>query len=148
MRKITLVLALLALTPFALGACGGDDDDEADSGSETTAAETTDSGGEEPAGGGGGATVNITADPDGALAFTEDAVTTPAGSVTVEFDNPASVGHDVVVEDESGEELLRTEVITDSTSTATGELEAGDYTFYCSVAGHREAGMEGTLTAE
>lgn len=145
MRKITLVLALLALTPFALGACGGDDD-EGDSGSETNAAETTDSGGEEPAGGGG--MVNIAADPDGALAYTEDAVTAPAGSVTVEFDNPASVGHDVVVEDEGGEELLRTEVITDSTSTATGELEAGDYTFYCSVAGHREAGMEGTLTAE
>jgi plastocyanin len=145
MRKITLVLALLALTPFALGACGGDDDEEGDAGSETTAVETTDSGGEEPAGGG---TVAISADPDGALAFNEDSVSAPAGPVTVEFDNPASVGHDVVVEDADGNEVLKTEVITAETTTADGELEPGDYTFYCSVAGHRESGMEGTLTAE
>jgi plastocyanin len=145
MRKLTLALALLALTPFALGACGGDDDDEGDSASETTAAETTeDTGGD----GGAGGTVAITADPDGNLAYTEDAVSAPAGAVTLEFDNPASIGHDVVVEDDGGEELLRTDVITDSTTTANGELEAGDYTFYCSVAGHREAGMEGALTAE
>ena len=26
------------------------------------------------------------------------------------------------------------------------ELAAGDYVFYCDVPGHREAGMEGTLT--
>ena len=142
MKKLTLLLAVLALSMFGLAACGGDDEESA--APETTAAEATDSGG--PSGGGG--SVTISADPDGALAFTEDTASAPAGPVTIEFDNPASVGHDVVVEDASGNELLRTEVITDATTTADGELEAGNYTFYCSVAGHRESGMEGTLTAE
>jgi len=142
MKKLTLLLAVLALSMFGLAACGGDDEESA--APETTAAETSDSGGSS----GGGGSVTISADPDGALAFTEDTASAPAGPVTVEFDNPASVGHDVVVEDASGNELLRTEVITDATTTAEGELEPGNYTFYCSVAGHRESGMEGTLTAE
>ena len=142
MKKLTLLLAVLALSMFGLAACGGDDEESA--APETTAAEATDSGGSS----GGGGSVTISADPDGALAFTEDTASAPAGPVTVEFDNPASVGHDVVVEDASGNELLRTDIVTAETTTAEGELEPGNYTFYCSVAGHRESGMEGTLTAE
>lgn len=143
MKKLTLLFALLALSMFGLAACGGGDEEEP-AAPETTAAETSESGGS----GGDGGSVTITADPDGALAFTEDTASAPAGPVTVEFDNPASIGHDVVVEDASGNELLRTEIITAETTTAEGELEPGNYTFYCSVAGHRESGMEGTLTAE
>ena len=142
MKKLTLLLVVLALSMFGLAACGGDDEESA--APETTAAEATDSGGSS----GGGGSVTISADPDGALAFTEDTASAPAGPVTIEFDNPASVGHDVVVEDASGNELLRTDIVTAETTTAEGELEPGNYTFYCSVAGHRESGMEGTLTAE
>lgn len=143
MKRLTLVLALLAFAGFGLAACGGDDEESA---AETTTSETAgDSGG---ADGGGGGSVTIEADPDGALAFTETSATVPAGEVTVEFDNPASLGHDVVVEDADGNELIRTDVISADTATASGQLEAGDYTFYCSVSNHRESGMEGTLTAE
>jgi plastocyanin len=34
------------------------------------------------------------------------------------------------------------------TSTVSASLKPGTYTFYCSVPGHREGGMEGKLTVE
>ena len=146
MKKLALILSLLALAVVGLVACGDDDDDDT-AAPQTTAEETTT---EEAAtgGGGGGGTIEISAAADGSLAFEQSEVSTPAGEVTVEFDNPAPIEHDVVVESSDGEELIRTDVISGDQTSASGELEAGDYTFYCSVAGHREAGMEGTLTAE
>jgi plastocyanin len=144
MKKLALLLSLLALAAFGFAACGGDDDeDEA-----TTEAATTETTTEAGGGGGGGGSVSLTADPNGALAYEESTLTAPTGTVTIEFDNPASLGHDVVVEDADGNEITRTDVISQDTATAEGEFEAGDYTYYCSVDAHREAGMEGTLTIE
>jgi uncharacterized cupredoxin-like copper-binding protein len=54
-----------------------------------------------------------------------------------------------VVEDSSGKTLGEAELVAAGTSTATiPNLKAGTYKFYCSVPGHREAGMEGTLTVK
>ena len=147
LRKFLILLAAMALVPFGLAACGDDDDE--DSGSATTAAEETttaadDTGG---GGGGGGSTVTITADPSGALAFEEDTAEATAGSVTVELVNDSSTPHNVEIEGDSGD-LGGTDTISGDTATTTIDLEAGEYTFYCSVDGHRDLGMEGTLTVE
>ena len=91
--------------------------------------------------------VAITAD-ETQLAYTETEVSVPAGSVTIDFENPSSTTHDVVVEDADGNELIRTDEIAASSATATGKLDPGTYTFFCSVDGHRDAGMEGTLTVQ
>ena len=144
MRKLVTVLALLALAPFAFAACGGDDDDEEEP---TTTTPT-----EEPTGGGGGgggepSTVAVTADPDGALAYEESSLEAPPGEITLELTNDASLGHDVCVESPDGEDLGCSDVVSgDSSSVTVDAAEPGDYTFYCSVDAHREAGMEGPLT--
>ena len=143
MKKASVLLAAIALSVFGLAACGDDDDD-----GDTTAAETTEATTDTTAGGGGGGTIDITAAADGSLAYDQTSVDAPAGSVTLNFDNPAPVGHDVEVETADGEEVGATDVITQSTTSTTLDLQPGTYTFFCSVDGHRAAGMEGTLTVK
>lgn len=148
MRKLVLALALVALAPFAFAACGGDDDEESAE-TATTTEETTDAdGGGGAGGGGGGGAVAVSAVPDGTFAFEQDELSAPAGSATFEFTNPASLDHDFCIE-EGGSEVGCADIVSDGdSSTLEADLEPGEYTFYCSVAGHREGGMEGTLTVE
>jgi glucose/arabinose dehydrogenase/plastocyanin len=88
--------------------------------------------------------VTIDAAPTGALMFTQKMITAKAGAVTIHFVNKSPVGHDVVVA--QGTKVLgQTPVITKSTATLKLTLKPGDYVFYCSVPGHRAAGMQGTL---
>ena len=142
MKKASVLLVAIALALFGLAACGDDDDD--DGGDETTAAETTT---DTAAGGaGGGGAVDITTTEG--ISYDETSAQAPAGTVTVTYDNMADIPHDVTIEDESGQELGATDVITGSTAETTVELQPGTYTFYCSVPGHRDQGMEGTLTVD
>lgn len=135
-----MLALLLALTVLALGAaaCGGDDDGEE---SDEPAAANGNGGGD----GGGGETIQLAADPDGAPAFDQTEITAPAGEITIEFTNDASVPHNVTLEDVEGG---ATETVTGDSTSVTVNLEPGTYTYFCSVAGHREGGMEGTLTVE
>ncbi len=143
-KKLTILLATLALSAFGLAACGGDD---SDSDTSTTAAETTET--TAPSGGSGSAeAIDISADPDGALAYTTGDIDAEAGAAEITFDNPSSTPHDVRIESSDGADIGGTEVITESTTTASVDLEPGTYTYYCSVDGHRAAGMEGTLTVK
>ncbi len=146
MRKRFLTLTAVVVVvgaALALAACGGSDDTGTSAATTATSAETTTGGS-----GGGGETVSFEADPGGQLAYTQTDVTAKPGNATIEFDNPASIGHDVVIEDESGTEIAKTDIITGSTTSTTADLKVGTYTFFCSVPGHREAGMEGTLTVK
>jgi plastocyanin len=139
MRRASAVLVVAALAVFALAACGGDDDD--DGGGETAAAPATTTGG----GGGGGSTVDISTPPGSDLAYEQSDANATAGSVTINFDNQQSLQHDVKVEDSGGAELGGTDLVSSGTATATVDLQPGSYTFFCSVPGHRDGGMEGTL---
>lgn len=138
-RLLLLVLTALALV-IAVAACGGDDDDDE---SDEPAAEATT---EDTGGGGGGETIMLAADPGGALAFDQTELTAAAGEVTIELTNESGIPHNVEVEGNGVEEV--SETITEGSTSLTLTLEPGEYEFYCAVPGHREGGMEGTLTVE
>ena len=97
----------------------------------------------------GGAASSITqsADPTGQLKFTKSSLTAKAGKVTVDFTNKSPVPHDMVIQQgTSGSVVGQTPVFSGGTKNFTVNLKPGKYTFYCSVPGHRQAGMQGTLT--
>ena len=71
-----------------------------------------------------------------------------AGQVTIDLDNPSTVTHDVCLEGPNGDEIGCSETISQGSASLSEDLDPGKYTFYCSVDGHRAAGMEGTLTVE
>ena len=139
MKKASVLLVAIALAMFGLVACGDDGNDE-DSGDETTVEETT------AAEGGAGETLEISAPADGSLAYDPTELTAKAGLVSVNFDNPASLSHDVVIIDEAGTEVTKTDLVAEGQASTSAELQPGTYTYYCSVPGHRDGGMEGTLT--
>jgi uncharacterized cupredoxin-like copper-binding protein len=60
------------------------------------------------------------------------------------MDNPSQTPHAVEVEGKGVEEETKT--LTQGTAKITVDLKPGKYEFYCPVDGHRQAGMEGTLT--
>jgi plastocyanin len=147
MRRFPLLLLICAIAALGVAGCGGDDDGGSDTAAttETTETSTAETG---ATGATGGGTIRISADPGGDLAFEQETVTAKAGTNKIVFTNESSLPHDVKIE-EDGEDIGGTEVVTDGTAEATVKLEAGkSYTFYCSVPGHRQAGMEGKLTVE
>jgi len=168
MKKLASLL-VLALASIVLVACGGGDDDETTNTTTTAPSAESEAGGNgaksggaagagtatggktNPAsggGGGGGGLLKFEAEPGAALAYTTTKATTSAGEVTVEFNNPQTLTHDVAIEDSSGEEIGKTDLVADGSAATTVNLKPGTYTFYCTVPGHREAGMEGTLTVK
>jgi plastocyanin len=127
--RLILLLLLIVLT-LGLAACGGDDDE---GGAATTPA---------TGGGGGGSTVQISSSED--ISYDSTSAEATAGEVTIEFTNDSGLPHNVTLEG-GGVDGEGTETITEGSTSLTVNLEAGEYTFYCSVSQHRQNGMEGTL---
>ena len=90
--------------------------------------------------------VEIPTDPTGQLAFKFTSATAKAGKVTLLSKNDAPVPHDISIKD--GVDKRGKQVTNGATSKVTVDLKAGKYTFYCSVPGHEQAGMKGTLTVK
>jgi len=98
-----------------------------------------------PAPNAAGSSVKLAADPGGLLSYDTKQLSAKAGTVTITMANSSPVEHDVAVA-EASKVLGATPTFTGGSKTLTLKLKPGKYTFYCTVPGHRQAGMEGTLT--
>jgi plastocyanin len=144
-RRATALVAI-PLAVIVIAGCG-DDNGSSNTSSDTAATQTT-TGKTTSATTSKQATVlALKADPSGAFEFDKKTLEAPAGKVTIEMSNPSPLQHDVVIEGKGVEEAGKV-VSQGGTSTATADLRPGKYTYYCSVDGHEQAGMKGTLTVK
>jgi plastocyanin len=93
-------------------------------------------------------TLLISADPTGQLRFDKSALQAPAGAVRITMSNPSPVPHNVSLQGPGGVNQQGQTVPHGGSSQVSATLKPGTYTYFCSVPGHRQAGMQGTLTVK
>ncbi len=143
---------------LALSACGG-------------GAEGGTAGGSAAAGEGAGGAVEVQADPTGQLKYQETTLTGPANTaISVNFTNPAPVQHNWVLVQPGQEDAVATAGAANGGNVPAGTpgtiaagavlnqgasetvqvpaTPAGTYTYICTVPGHYQAGMKGTMTIQ
>lgn len=144
--SIVPLLALLA-SVVVLGGCGNSKSTSSSASSAATppatAPATTSTSSSAPSSG-----LSLTANPEGQLSYDTKSLTAKAGAVAIDFTNMSSLGHNVTVESSSGATVGATPTITGESKTLSLNLKPGTYKFFCSVPGHRQAGMEGTLVVK
>lgn len=137
-RRRTIALAAVLGGSLLLTACG--DDDSTGSGSASSAGGDHDDGATPVAD--GAREIDVVASD---FHFEPPELTAEAGEELAIVLTSEDMFHDFTIDD------LDVQVAAGRGETATGGVSAdepGTYTYYCSVPGHRGAGMEGTLTVE
>jgi plastocyanin len=129
--RTSLATVVAAIAAAGLAGCGSDSPANAPAGTRTPAATS-------------GQQVAIAADPGGALKYTRDTLTAKAGAVTFDFTNASETAHGFEVQGNGVDKA--TDVIADADAKLQLTMKPGTYTYFCPVPGHREAGMQGTLT--
>jgi mono/diheme cytochrome c family protein len=89
----------------------------------------------------------LPADPNGQLAYITKQASAPAGPLEIDSKNASGTPHDIAIEG-NGVNSKGATVSGGGTSTIKVTLKPGKYTFFCTVPGHRAAGMQGTLTVK
>lgn len=138
MGRIGMAVALgAALVALGAAGCGGDND--------TTTTTPTDGANAKQL----GTVLNLAADPNGGLKYDKTELDAKAGNVTIELENQSQTPHNVAVETKDEKDLGVSDDVTEgSTSLSLQNVQPGTYTFYCTLPGHRQGGMEGTLTVK
>ncbi len=160
--RISLMLATAAVTAALLAGCGSSNGTT--TGTTATTATTATTGATSapsttsstsssaasstpaPAPSGSGKPLSLAANAKGEFKYEPSSLTAKAGSVSIDFTNASPLEHDLTIASSSGTVAGATPIFQGGSKTLTVSLKAGTYKFYCTVPGHRAAGMEGTLT--
>jgi plastocyanin len=161
MFKLPALLLSAAALALGVAACGGGSSSSSSGGGASSSAATSSAAtssaatssaastgtGTSAAAAGGSTSLSIAANPSGALSYDKKTLSAKAGKVTITMTNMSSEGHNITIQQgTSGAVLGSTPTFQGGTKSVSLSLKAGTYTFYCSVPGHRQGGMVGTLT--
>ena len=141
-RALTLLLLILACASLAACGSGSSDGSETTSSMERKIAELEAEEAEEK---GVTSGFNIEAHWTKTFSYTADEAFSSPGKVRVGFTNPQSRPHDVAIEDPAGKTIGQSEPVVQEADSFVVQLHPGVYHYYCTLPGHREKGMEGTL---
>ena len=91
--------------------------------------------------------LSVSSPASGALVYQPNGLTAQPGNVSITFDNQSQVPHSIAVATANGNVLGQVQPFTNGKQTVNlNNLQPGKYVFYCTVPGHRQAGMQGNLT--
>ena len=91
--------------------------------------------------------IDVSSPADGSLVYQPNGLQAKPGNVAITYDNPSAVPHSIAVATSNGNVLGQVQPFSGGKQTVTlSNLAPGKYVFYCTVPGHREAGMQGDLT--
>jgi plastocyanin len=147
----TALIAALAVGLLALAGCGSSSSTSSSASTTSPAAGTstatpTTSSTTSTGGSGAAQALHLAANPEGQLKYDTTSLTAKSGKVSIAFTNTSPLAHNVTVASSSGAVVGATPTFQGGSRTLSLNLPPGTYKFYCTVPGHRAAGMEGTLT--
>jgi plastocyanin len=91
--------------------------------------------------------LDVSSPSDGSLVYQPNGLQAKPGNVEITYDNLSQVPHSIAVATANGNVLGQVQPFTNGKQSVTlTNLAPGKYVFYCTVPGHREAGMQGDLT--
>jgi plastocyanin len=94
-------------------------------------------------------TLKVSSPADGSLKYDQSTLEAKAGNVTIDYNNPSPIGHSIAIGPEGSTDVIdQSQVGANGAFTVTAALKPGTYAYFCTVPGHRQAGMEGKLTVK
>ena len=147
----TLAFLSVLIGVIALAGCGSSKSSSSTTSSEkaaTTPTTSTSTPAAPSSGSSSTSDLSLSANPSGQLEYNTKSLTANSEKVSIDFTNMAPLGHNVTIENSAGKIVGATPTFQGGSKTLSLDLPPGTYKYFCSVPGHRQAGMEGTLVVK